>query len=223
MQNNHDSINKQENSSFEPRKTKYPSQKKKGSKTPDKEPVSKVREFISTVLYVVVALAIFLLVRHFLFAPVSVEGDSMVPTLHDNDRLILNKVADIDRFDIVVFDAPDEPGKQYIKRVIGVPGDMVEMRDDRLYVNGEEVPEEYLNSEYFTIDETDQFTEDFNLAILTGQDVVPEGHYFLMGDNRINSKDSRYFGFVKDSHITGTTDLRIWPLKDFGDVNQANE
>lgn len=223
MQDNHESNNNQENSSFEPRKNKYPSQKKKGTKPPDKEPGSKMREFLSTVLYVLVALVIFILVRQFLFAPVSVEGDSMVPTLHDNDRLILNKVADIDRFDIVVFDAPDEPGKQYIKRVIGVPGDTVEMRDDQLFVNGEEVPEEYLNSEFFTVDEADQFTEDFNLAILTGQDVVPEGHYFLMGDNRINSKDSRYFGFVKDSQIAGTTDLRIWPLNDFGDVNQAND
>lgn len=222
MNNNHDSGNEQPTHLFEPRRDKYPSKKRKAV-PPENEPSSKWKEFISTILYIVVALVIFLLVRHFLFAAVSVEGDSMVPTLHDNDRLILNKVAAIDRFDIVVFNAPDDPGKQYIKRVIGLPGDTVEVRDDVLFVNGEEVPEEYLQTDYFTLDESDNFTNDFNLAILTGIEKVPEGHYFLLGDNRINSKDSRFFGFVEESAIIGTTDLRIWPLSDLGDMNPANE
>ncbi|MFL2106207.1 signal peptidase I [Desemzia sp. FAM 23991] len=222
MNNNHDAEQGQMNQSYEPRRDKYPSKKRKTAPT-ENTPSNKWKEFFSTLLYIVVALVIFMLIRHFLFAAVSVEGDSMVPTLHDNDRLILNKVADIDRFDIVVFDAPDDPEKQYIKRVIGVPGDTIEVRDDVLFVNGEEVPEEYLAAEYFTLDESDNFTDDFNLSILTGIEKVPEGQYFLLGDNRINSKDSRYFGFVEESAIVGTTDLRIWPLSDIGDMNPANE
>ncbi|MFL2099915.1 signal peptidase I [Desemzia sp. FAM 23989] len=222
MNNNRDAEQGQMNQSYEPRRDKYPSKKRKTA-PPENTPCNKWKEFFSTLLYIVVALVIFMLVRHFLFAAVSVEGDSMVPTLHDNDRLILNKVADINRFDIVVFDAPDDPGKQYIKRVIGVPGDTIEVRDDVLFVNGEEVPEEYLAAEYFTLDESDNFTDDFNLSILTGIEKVPEGQYFLLGDNRINSKDSRYFGFVEESAIVGTTDLRIWPLSDIGDMNPANE
>lgn len=222
MNNNHDSEQEKTNPLYEPRKDKYPSKKGKAV-PPEKQPISKGKEILSTLMYIIVALVIFMLVRQFLFAPVSVEGDSMVPTLHDDDRLILNKVAGIDRFDIVVFNAPDEPEKQYIKRVIGVPGDTIEVRDDVLFVNGEEVPEEYLAADYFTVDESDNFTDDFNLAILTGMEKVPEGQYFLLGDNRINSKDSRFFGFVEESAIIGTTDLRIWPLSDFGDLNPANE
>lgn len=222
MNNHQDAEKEQTKSGYEPRRDKYPSKKRKSSPSENK-PSNKGKEFLSTLLYIVVAFVIFLLVRHFLFAAVSVEGDSMVPTLHDNDRLILNKVADIDRFDVVVFNAPDEPEKQYIKRVIGVPGDTIEVRDDVLFVNGEEIPEEYLASDYFTLDESEKFTNDFNLPILTGVEKVPEGHYFLMGDNRINSKDSRVFGFVKESEIVGTTDLRIWPLSGLGDMNPAND
>lgn len=219
MKNNEPSEKTQPSTTYEPRKQKYPSKKRN---SPAEQPPSKMKEFISTLLYVVIALLFFSVIRIFLFAPVSVEGDSMVPTLHNEDRLILNKVASIDRFDIVVFDAPDEPGKQYIKRVIGLPGDTVEVQDDILYVNGEAVPEEYLQPEAFEIEGMGSFTEDFNLAILTGMTEIPEGHYFLLGDNRQNSKDSRYFGFVSEEAIIGTTDFRFWPLKDFGDANEAN-
>lgn len=219
MKNNEDSNNHLSDNQYEPRREKHPANKKK---SPDEEPPSKMRELISTLMYVVAALLVFSLIRTFLFAPVSVEGDSMVPTLHDDDRLILNKVAPIDRFDIVVFNAPDEPEKQYIKRVIGMPGDTVEVQDDVLLVNGEAVPEEYLQPELFDLEGTRSFTEDFNLAILTGITEVPEGQYFLLGDNRQNSKDSRYFGFVNEESIIGTTDFRFWPLEDFGDANDAN-
>lgn len=206
---------------FEPRKDKYSS--KKGKTPPADEKPNLLREIMSTLFYILIALVIFLLIRTFLFAPVSVEGDSMAPTLHDADRLILNKVASIDRFDIVVFNAPDDPEKQYIKRVIGMPGDTVEVQDEVLYVNGEAVPEEYLQPELFDLSESQSFTEDFNLAILTGVTEVPEGYYFLLGDNRQNSKDSRSFGFVEEEAVVGTTDLRFWPLKYFGDANLAND
>lgn len=207
-------------SSFEPRKGKH-STKKKKTPPAGKQP-NMMREIMSTLFYILIALIIFLIIRTFLFAPVSVEGDSMVPTLHDDDRLILNKVDSVNRFDIVVFHAPDDSEKQYIKRVIGIPGDTVEVQDEVLYVNGEVVPEEYLQPELFNLSESESFTEDFNLAILTGMTEVPEGQYFLLGDNRQNSKDSRYFGFVEEEAIVGTTDLRFWPLNDFGDANNTN-
>lgn len=204
----------QTESSFEPRKSRHPSASQKR-----KEKKSRGSEFLSTLLYCVVALIIFLLIRHFLFAPVSVDGESMVPTLEDQDRLILNKVANMDRFDVVVFPAPDEPEKQYIKRIIGIPGDTIQYQDDVLYINGEAVEEDYLESSIENMSPGGNFTEDFSLASKTGEETVPEGSYFVMGDNRQNSKDSRVFGFVDVSTVSGTANLRIWPLKDFGIID----
>nr|WP_041556840.1 signal peptidase I [Carnobacterium sp. 17-4] len=202
---------------FEPRNTRHlsPSQKRKENK-------GRGSEFLSTLLYCVVALIIFLLIRHFLFAPVSVDGESMAPTLEDQDRLILNKIDKIDRFDVIVFPAPDEPDKQYIKRVIGLPGDTIQYQDDVLYVNGEPVEEEYLEDSIENMTPGDNFTEDFLLAAKTGEETVPEGTYFVMGDNRQNSKDSRFseVGFIDASTVSGTTNLRIWPLKEFGAIDE---
>ena len=203
----------QPETSFEPRKSRHtsPSQKRKENK-------SRGSEFLSTLLYFVVALIIFLLIRYFLFAPVSVDGESMVPTLEDRDRLILNKIDTIDRFDVVVFTAPDDPEKQYIKRIIGLPGDTIRYQDDALYINGEKVEEEYLKSSVEEMSTGGNFTEDFSLASKTGEETVPEDSYFVMGDNRQNSKDSRVFGFVDATTVSGTALLRIWPLEEFGTI-----
>lgn len=202
---------------FEPRNTRHlsPSQKRKENK-------GRGSEFLSTLLYCVVALIIFLLIRHFLFAPVSVDGQSMAPTLEDQDRLILNKIDKIDRFDVIVFPAPSEPDKQYIKRVIGLPGDTIRYQDDVLYINGEPIEEEYLENSIENMTPGDNFTEDFLLAAKTGEETVPEGTYFVMGDNRQNSKDSRFseVGFIDASTVSGTTNLRIWPLKKIGTIDQ---
>lgn len=202
---------------FEPRNTRHlsPSQKRKENK-------GRGSEFLSTVLYCIVALIIFLLIRHFLFAPVSVDGQSMAPTLEDQDRLILNKIDKIDRFDVIVFPAPSEPDKQYIKRVIGLPGDTIRYQDDVLYINGEPIEEEYLENSIENMTPGDNFTEDFLLAAKTGEETVPEGTYFVMGDNRQNSKDSRFseVGFIDASTVSGTTNLRIWPLKKIGTIDE---
>ena len=202
---------------FEPRNTRHlsPSQKRKENK-------GRGSEFLSTLLYCIVALIIFLLIRHFLFAPVSVDGQSMAPTLEDQDRLILNKIDKIDRFDVIVFPAPSEPDKQYIKRVIGLPGDTIRYQDDVLYINGEPIEEEYLENSIENMTPGNNFTEDFLLAAKTGEETVPEGTYFVMGDNRQNSKDSRFseVGFIDASTVSGTTNLRIWPLKKIGTIDQ---
>lgn len=207
----------QNEDTFEPRNTRHlsPSQKRKENK-------GRGSEFLSTLLYCVVALIIFLLIRHFLFAPVSVDGESMAPTLENQDRLILNKIDKIDRFDVIVFPAPGEPDKQYIKRIIGLPGDTIRYQDDVLYINEEPVEEEYLENSIKNMTPGENFTEDFSLAAKTGEETVPEGTYFVMGDNRQNSKDSRFseVGFIDASTVSGTTNLRIWPLEKFGSIDE---
>ena len=158
-----------------------------------------------------------------MFAPVSVDGDSMVPTLHDHDRLILNKVSTVDRFDVIVFDAPDDPGKQYIKRVIGLPGDTVEVQDDQLYINGKEYSENYLDSSLYQLEAWENYTEDFSLSSLVDKQQVPADSYFVMGDNRLNSKDSRSFGFVKKEQVIGTAEFRIWPFDALGNIDKQEK
>lgn len=205
--------NEAKKNTYEPRRDKHDPKNKQPQS-------SRGNEWLSTLLYIGAAVLVFFLIRHFVFAPVSVDGDSMVPTLHHQDRLILNKMSSIDRFDIVVFDAPDDPGKQYIKRVIGLPGDTVEVRDDVLYINGKAYSEDYLDPSQYHLEEWESFTEDFSLSLLTGIQEVPKDDYFVMGDNRLNSKDSRSFGFVSADELVGTTNFRIWPLGDFGKIDQ---
>ena len=115
---------------------------------------------------------------------------------------------------MVVFDAPDADEK-YIKRVIGLPGDTVEMKNDVLYINGKVTEEPYLdeikNELIF-----DKLTGDFTLTEITGEARVPEGYIFVMGDNRLYSKDSRFFGFVSEDAIMGEVKLRLYPLNKIG-------
>ncbi|MFD2911075.1 signal peptidase I [Jeotgalibacillus terrae] len=148
------------------------------------------------------------MIRLFFFSPVVVDGTSMVPTLQDGDRMIVNKfqykVTAPDRFDIVVFHVSER--EDYIKRVIGLPGESVEFEDNQLYIDGEPV------DEFFSDD--DIVTEDFTLFNLTGYEEVPEGHLFVMGDNREYSKDSRHIGPVPIDEIVGETPLIYWPVDD---------
>ncbi|MGX7419284.1 signal peptidase I [Carnobacterium gallinarum] len=193
---------------FEPRSKKHKSKRNKKR--------NRRSEILSTFIYILVALGIVLLVHQFLFAPVSVDGESMMPTLRNRDRIILNKIEKIDRFDIVVFPGPDDPSRLYIKRIIGMPGDEILMQEDTLYINGKAVNEPYLDVYKSKLEKDQLLTGDFTLMGKTGVSKVPEGEYFVMGDNRSNSKDSRIFGFVHADKIDGTAELRIWPLNDFG-------
>ncbi|QOR68540.1 signal peptidase I [Cytobacillus suaedae] len=152
-------------------------------------------------------------IRYFLFAPIVVDGLSMMPTLHNEDRMIVNKIGykigDPKRFDIVVFHATEE--KDYIKRVIGLPGDRVEYKDDTLYINGQAYEEPYL--EQYKSEVVDgPLTDPFVL------EEVPEGHIFVMGDNRRQSKDSRHIGPVPIEEVLGKTNMIYWPLSDIGIV-----
>lgn len=182
-----------------------------------------LREALNLILSVVIAFVLFIVIRSYLFYPFQVVGDSMVPTLETGDRLILNKLADIDRFDIVVFPAPDGTDEEYVKRIIGLPGDEITYFQDELYINNEKVEEHYLEALKEASDQV--LTGDFTLFSLTGEATVPDDMYFVMGDNRSVSKDSRVFGFIPAAQIEGTADLRLWPLNKIGiiDDNGAEE
>ena len=148
-------------------------------------------------------------VYFFLGRPFTVSGASMYPTLHNGDRMVLSKVGDIHRFDVVILKAPDE-NVEYIKRVIGMPGDTIEMKSGVLYINGKKVDQPFINTE--ALAKQTVFMDDFTLESLTGESKVPEGKYFVLGDNRGVSKDSRMIGFIDRSAIEGKAVFTIWPF-----------
>ncbi|WP_121661241.1 signal peptidase I [Metabacillus litoralis] len=160
---------------------------------------------------IVLAVGLAMIIRIFLFEPYLVEGSSMDPTLHDGDRLFVNKtlkfIGEIDKGDIVIIDGKEE-NIRYVKRVIGVPGDKVSAQDGKVYVNGTVIEEPYLNSnekeaESIGIDLTDDFEEI----------EVPNGNYFVMGDNRLNSMDSRNgLGLIEKDRILGKSEFIFFPF-----------
>ena len=167
-------------------------------------------EIFKTVMSYLLIIVCVILIRIFFIDPVRVDGGSMDTTLANGQIMILNKIVykrnDIKRFDIVVIDEGD---KAIIKRVIGLPGETVENKDNKLYINGKETEDPYPSTE----------TDDFSITDI-GHIKVPGDCYFVMGDNRANSLDSRYptVGVIKKSQIEGRTKLRIWPLNKIGNV-----
>ncbi len=161
-----------------------------------------------------IALVIALVVRYFFFSPVVVDGPSMEPTLDDRDRMVVNKfvynLREPKRFEIIVFHASEQ--SDYIKRVIGLPGEHIAYENDELYIDGEVVEEpfkESLEDEQAHYMETDPFM----LELVPGGHVtIPEGYVFVLGDNRNNSTDSRRFGLVEIDSIVGKVSLTYWPL-----------
>ncbi len=146
----------------------------------------------------------------FLYQPVKVEGTSMLPRLEDQDRLFINKFAyhfeKIERGDVVVFYYPRDPQKSYIKRVIGLPGDDLRIDDGRVYINGELLGEPYVPRRY-----RDGRSQP--------ETVIPKGEYFVMGDHRSISSDSRDFGPVPRDLIYGKAAFIYWPTVDIGVVH----
>lgn len=131
----------------------------------------------------------------------------MYPTLEDGEILILKKYdKSYERFDIAVI---DYNGEKLVKRIIGLPGDNIKYKNNKLYVDGEFV-EEPIELE----------TDNFSLLDL-GYNTIPEDYYLVLGDNRYNSKDSRMIGLIKKEDILGTTSLRIWPIKKIGILKNA--
>ncbi len=158
-------------------------------------------------LSVLIALIVIL----FLYQPVRVEGTSMMPSLVDQERIFINKfsyrfgIAPVTRGDTVVFWFPGDTSKSYIKRVIGVPGDTVEISRGHVYRNGDELNEPYVPDEYRDRVSMDKMT-------------VPEGEYFVLGDHRSSSNDSRTWGTVARNYIYGKAVFSYWPLDRLGTV-----
>lgn len=153
-----------------------------------------------------------MLVILFLYRPVKVEGTSMMPSLYDQERLFINQfsykfgLGNIQRGDTVVFYFPGEPSESYIKRVIGLPGDTVAVKDGYVLINGKKLEENYVPSEY---------RDDRSYSA----EVVPPGQYFVLGDHRVSSNDSRAWGFVPRNYIYGKAVFVFWPLNRIGTVH----
>jgi len=160
-----------------------------------------LRDLALTVLVAIVIVA-------FVVQPVRVEGTSMLPRLHDGERIFVNKFIykfePIRRGDIVVFWYPNDPSKSFIKRVIGLPGETISIRRGVVYINGEPLPEPYLDPSFHTREE--------NMPPV----YVREHYYFVMGDNRDSSNDSRQWGLVPEKYIYGKAVFRYWPLSNIG-------
>lgn len=176
------------------------------------------KEVYSWIKSIAFAFVIAFICREFLFTPTTVLGASMSPTFQDQDKVLISKTAEIERFDVIVFDAPDIDGVHYIKRVIGLPGDRIEMKDDVLYINGEALEEPYL-IENKEDNPFNKLTGDFLLQEKTGETKVPKDMLFVMGDNRLKSKDSRIFGLVSYESVIGEVKFRFYPLQEIGIPN----
>ncbi|NRD78105.1 signal peptidase I [Bacillus sp. BRMEA1] len=159
-----------------------------------------------------IALILAFIVRCF-FSPATVLGASMEPTLKDHDHMIVSKIGEPKRFDIIVFHATKN--EDYIKRVIGLPGDHIEYKNDILYINGKPYEEPYLDKYKKEKKDNGPLTYSFTLKdTAVGSDVVPKGHLFVMGDNRRISKDSRVIGAIPIEKVIGTTNIVFYPIKE---------
>ena len=180
-----------------------PNQPEAGKQPPAAQP-GYLRLWVRDVL---VAVGASFMIITFLYQPVRVEGTSMLPELRDQDRLFINKFAyrfeSISRGDVVVFHYPRDPEKSYIKRVIALPGDSLRIDDGRVYVNGQQIDESYVPKRYRDVRSMPEI-------------VIPQGDYFVMGDHRSISSDSRDFGPVDRELIYGKAAFIYWPADNFG-------
>ena len=163
-----------------------------------------IKEFVKDSIKIIILIVVVFAIYMWVIGLQQIVGNSMNNTLENEDMILLYKlgykISDIKRFDVVSF-YYDET-KYLIKRVIGLPGEHIAYKDNKLYVNGEYVEEN-----------RDFVTEDFDLKEL-GYDVIPDDYYFVLGDNRENSLDSREIGLVKKEDIIGEAIARVWPITD---------
>jgi signal peptidase I len=160
-----------------------------------------------------IALVLILFIGIFLYRPVKVEGTSMAPLLADQERIFINQFVyhfePIDRGDVVVFWYPLDRTKSFIKRVIGLPGETVEIRASRLFINGKEWMEPYVPPSYLD-------------GSSYGPKVIPQDEFFVMGDHRDSSHDSRVFGSVPRQYIYGKAVFAYWPVNHFGSLTSSS-
>lgn len=204
---------------------RQPEQKKKLLEFREEEKTKKAllsekakKEIREWVVSLAVALVVVLVLRTFLFNIITVDGPSMSDTLLDGDKLFVTvpdvKLNGPERFDVVICKYPDRDD-QYVKRVIGLPGETLEVKSGVLYIDGEAIEEPFLSEE-----RTQRFVRSSSNV---GPVEIPEGKYFVMGDNRDNSNDSRNVGFISEDMMIGRVRYIIWPLSRIGGVAGSEE
>lgn len=168
--------------------------------------------FLDIIETIVVALAIFVVVYLFLFQPHQVKGKSMEPNFDDGEYILTDKVSYRigvpKRGDVIVFKAPKNEEVDYIKRIIGLPGDTVNIQNGKVFINGTDINETYLPADFVTF--PGSFLSEGSSA------TVPDGEFFVLGDNRNHSSDSREWGFITRKEIIGKAFFRYWPFSHFG-------
>lgn len=168
----------------------------------------RLKKLVKELIPYAIVILVVVIIRTFFITPAIVDGKSMYPTLDNNNVVILNKIdyrlSDINRFDVVVIKLEKE---KLIKRVIGLPGEHVEYKDGNLYVDGFMVDEDFNHAD----------TNDFKLESI-GYLKIPGDKYFVVGDNRMNSTDSRVLGLIDKEDILGSVSYRIFPINKIGSV-----
>lgn len=174
--------------------------------------------FLDIIQVVIFAASIFLFVYFLILQPHKIKGNSMYPNFQNGEFLLTEKVTyrlnDPQRGDVVVFKAPTNENEEFIKRVVGLPGDRISIINNKVYINSKMLNEFYLDSELITspgnfLDEEEEV-------------IVPGGEYFVLGDNRPHSSDSRAWGFVKKEKITGRAWVVYWPIDKTRVVEKIN-
>jgi len=168
--------------------------------------------FLDLIETIVMALAIFVVCYLFLFQPHQVKGNSMYPNFHDGEYILTDKVSyrfnSPQRGDVVIFRSPQNKEVDYIKRIIGLTGESIKIENGSILINDQKLNEAYVPTDYFTT---------AGSFLIEGQEfIIPDGEYFVMGDNRSHSSDSREFGTVKKEEFIGRAFLRYWPINQLG-------
>ncbi|BBD90541.1 signal peptidase I [Staphylococcus caprae] len=178
------------------------------------------KEIMEWIVAIAVALALIFAIKTFVAKPYTIKGDSMDPTLKDGERVMVNiigyKIGGVEKGNVIVFHANKKD--DYVKRVIGTPGDSVQYKKDTLYINGKKQEEPYLNYNEKR-KQIEYITGTFKVKDLPNanpkSNVIPKGKYLVLGDNREVSKDSRSFGLIDKDQIVGKVSFRFWPFSEF--------
>ncbi|MHC5374446.1 signal peptidase I [Enterococcus sp. LJL120] len=176
-----------------------------------KKQIKKIKQYsLYLALSLSIAVVLFWGIGSFFFSFSKISGFGMVPTVRNGDVVLLQKQAEIQRFDLIVYRQGTET---FIRRVVGLPGESLDYQDDTLYINDEPIIERFIVDEINNAQNNgSQFTEDFRLVDIIGETEIPEDSYFVLGDNREYSLDSRNYGVVEKSQILGKTSIRLLPL-----------
>ena len=173
-----------------------------------------IKEILSWTFTFVLVYVIVLGIQRFVLQPFEVDGQSMDYTLADGERLFMYKLGNVDRFDVVVIESPIEENELYVKRVIGLPGDSLAVKNDQLILNGKAMEEPYLTQKQ--AESSGDFTDAFDLATITGEATIPQGFVFVLGDNRQHSVDGRTFGLIPMEAVVGEANFIYWPINKMG-------